>query len=106
MNDTVTKMTEAHQIDIFEAMLINEREVEIGKIHPESDKRLIYEFFKNHAGQSYTPFEVLRELRFDDFKITSVRRAISDLTDIGVLIDTKKKRKGPLGRNNNLWSIA
>jgi len=38
--------------------------------------------------------------------LTSVRRAISSLTEKGLLVKTDKKRVGPYGRHEYIWKLA
>lgn len=64
---------------------------------------IVLEFFKSRTGFRYTPFDVLN-LRFDsNTPITSVRRAITNLTKRGLLVKTEKKVKAQYGKENYLW---
>lgn len=64
----------------------------------------IAEFFSNNPGNLYTPFEVQDALA-TDAPITSIRRAMSDLTRKGFLIKTSEQRLGELGNLNYCWKL-
>jgi len=48
---------------------------------------------QRHALDSHTP-------------LTSVRRAITNLTNRGLLVRTNEKQKGPFGRPEYLWKLS
>lgn len=43
---------------------------------------------------------------FTGWPITSIRRAISNLTKRGILLKTRHTRKGPYHKNEYIWKIA
>lgn len=57
--------------------------------------------------QDLTPFEVQETLmlRGFDYPITSIRRAITDLTEKGLLVKTKNKKMGAYGQKNYTWEL-
>ena len=67
--------------------------------------RLILDFFSRHRDRDFTPFEVADNCGITA-PITSVRRAINTLTDLGWLIKTGNTRPGPYGTQNNTWRYA
>lgn len=70
---------------------------------------LIYAIFKRFPRSTFTPFDILYRLQFKGYKypITSVRRAITNLTLLdGLLIKhdiDKKSRLGEYHMVNHLW---
>jgi predicted HTH transcriptional regulator len=68
----------------------------------ESQEHIILELFKRTGRLS--PSEVCRLLDYK-YPITSVRRAISNLTRDGYLEKTDKKKKGFYGRLEYVWEI-
>lgn len=58
-------------------------------------------------GEEMTPFEVSRVLQQQgyDYPITSIRRAITDLTRDGKLEKTLTRRDGGYGQKNYTWKI-
>jgi hypothetical protein len=65
---------------------------------------MILRLFK--TGKKMSPSLVLRFLGLDSkVPLTSVRRAIHDLTDQGKLIKTDLKIKGMYGRAEHVWEI-
>jgi hypothetical protein len=61
------------------------------------------------AGRALTPSEVHAwgvKKNHETWLLTSVRRAISNLTDAGVLWRTHEKKRGPYKRNEYLWRLC
>ncbi len=56
--------------------------------------RKVLSFFQSHSYENYSPFEVWKALGVNNQPITSIRRAISDLTAMGYLsrLDGKEGR--------------
>lgn len=66
----------------------------------------ILAFFVANPDKSYTPFEVLAQLKMT-CPITSIRRAMTDLTKAGFLIkDVANQRKGNYGMSNCTWRLT
>jgi len=72
------------------------------EIRTETQNKKVLDFFKLHPSGSFTPFEVRDALKTNS-PITSIRRAITDLTDMGYLVKTDTKRPGQYGDLNNCW---
>ena len=84
------------QLDIFDhRQRIFKAESQTGKV---------LEFFKAHPEKEFTPFEVLEGMGINA-PITSIRRAITDLTDASYLYTTKIKREGRYGTLNLTWRL-
>ncbi len=79
------------------------------KKHKEKNNKqdsLILELFKLNPKLELSPFEVQTALRrFNVLKapITSIRRAITDLTNDNMLVKTKTRKLGPYGRDSFCW---
>ena len=71
----------------------------------DSQEKDILMFFKANPGKLFTPHEI----RFQCFRnkkdITSVRRAMSNLTRSIYLVKTKQKKSERRGRPNYLWTL-
>lgn len=63
---------------------------------------IILEYFKNNKGVKLSPSMVLERTKLK-CPITSIRRAMSNLTAIGYLIKTDEKVAGIYGRPEYLW---
>jgi hypothetical protein len=75
-----------------------------GSVLKQEDR--IYEFFKANANREITPFEVLEALyEHSPVPITSVRRAITNLTDEDKLIKTNNQKTGPYGKPSYCWKL-
>jgi hypothetical protein len=70
----------------------------------ESQDERIVAIFRKHAPFGLTPSQVHRALA-TGAPITSIRRAISNLTDCGVLDKTREQVKGPYGRPEYRWKV-
>ena len=94
------------QLDIFyntinlEGAELKERQFKAGCL-----ASTILDFFKKHPDVTFTPFEVQSALNLHNRPITSIRRAITDLTP-GHLIKTDIMRPGELGSPNHTWALA
>lgn len=61
-------------------------------------------FFRRHPGECFAPSMVKARI-LPSAEITSVRRAMSDLTSEGVLEKLRQVRLGPKGRPEHLWRL-
>lgn len=78
--------------------------------HREKEKKAINQsekilaLFKESPHCDFTPSEVY--LKFgQQYPLTSIRRAISDLTKVGELVKTENKRKGLFNEVNYTWKL-
>jgi len=73
---------------------------------------IILRFFQHYPYRSFTPFEVQEEIRIlrgKDYPITSVRRAMTDLTSEDRLIKVVSPltmKAGKYGKPNHVWRIS
>lgn len=65
---------------------------------------IVLEFFKNNPDKKFTSFQVFNQISTTN-PITSVRRAMSNLTKKGMLIKTDDKVVENYGVDNFLWTI-
>src|SRR5688572_7324319 len=65
----------------------------------------ILDYFKAHSMESFTPYQIWNIFGRKQ-QITSVRRAITDLTKDGWLMTTGEMRPGGFGVNVNCWQYA
>ena len=70
----------------------------------------ILQFFERKAGKDFTPSEVYQQLTINGVlprstPVTSIRRAITNLTASGKLIKTGNRRAGTFGTLNFTWTI-
>lgn len=67
----------------------------------------VLEVFEAYPDRSFTPFEVhdLLIKSGSKMELTSCRRAISDLEDLGKLENTREKVMERKGRNNFKWKF-
>lgn len=66
---------------------------------------LVLDFYRRRAGELFTPSEVWQRAGFaaQDVPLTSVRRAITNLTDEGRLVKTTVRRIGFYSHNEFCW---
>jgi len=86
-----------------------ESELKARQFKAGSQNAKILEFFKWNPGKLYTPFEIQNYACFSGngylTPITSIRRAMTDLTKLGYLEKTKEKRAGEYGELNYCWRL-
>lgn len=66
---------------------------------------IVLKFFQEKKYTLFSPVDVLDNCFSENTPITSVRRAITNLTKAGFLIKTDKKVKGMYGKDNYLWKF-
>ena len=67
---------------------------------------IILGFFRDHPRKHFTPFEVWSSIpALANVPITSIRRAITNLTESGFLRKLDTKRTGDYGKVNHLWTV-
>lgn len=71
----------------------------------ETQEERVRTYFEARPQLRLTPFEV-QDLLFPHTPVTSVRRAISTLTDAGVLEKTSHMKEGRYGEPNHTWTLA
>jgi len=71
----------------------------------QSQQELILGLFRQHPKRNWTPDEVHRHLFGGNVPLTSVRRAITNLTSDGILEKTQYKRRGRFGKDAYAWKL-
>ena len=83
---------------------------ELKKLAKKTKKQndLIFKLFKLNRKLALSPFEVqaiLIRLGLTNAPITSIIRAMTNLTQDGLLSKTNTKRLGPYGRDSYCWKL-
>lgn len=68
-----------------------------------SQEELIQNYFLIHSEKDFSPDEIKQNLKLNYTPITSIRRAITNLTKRGVIFKTNKKKIGNFGRMTYTW---
>ena len=71
----------------------------------ETQDQAVLKIFEDNQYTAFTPSEVHRTFG-PTVPITSIRRALTNLTQAGKLVKTNAKRQGPYGRYEYCWKIA
>lgn len=91
------------QIDMFHnttQLPVMEKAAKEVKASNQNEKVLA--LFREHKYCDFTPAEVF--LKFgQQYPITSIRRAITDMEKMGLLLKTQNKREGLFGDPNGCW---
>lgn len=97
-NKAISKMIpdNVHQQDVID-------DIGVKRDKNKSQNKQVAEFFQKHKPKVFTAWQVLDHLNWPVQRITSVRRAISDLTRADVLIKTDQKKKEREGELNFLY---
>jgi len=97
------------QLDIyFPTTDLTEQEVRQRKLRAGFQNAEILKIFQSHPDQSFTPFEIKNiwfARGYRPVPHTSIRRAITSLTDLKYLVKTREMRKGEYGENNHTWRL-
>jgi hypothetical protein len=70
-----------------------------------SQEQRIQNFFEKFPELKLTPDQINYAVFHDQVPITSVRRAITDLTTLGILEKTDHKREGKYGALTHCWRL-
>lgn len=82
-----------------------ESELKARQLKAGSQNARVLEFFRLNPDNSYTPGEIKTFCCFYNSPLTSIRRAMTDLTKLGYLEKTKEKRAGEYGIDNFTWRL-
>ena len=79
----------------------------------ESQEEQIFSIFWECEPKPFTPSEIMNELNFrrtkeeqHPYPITSIRRAMTDLTKDGKLVKMNKVTVGPYGKSEHYWKLS
>lgn len=75
------------------------------ELKADTQEALIFAFFESHPDRELSPSYVHQHV-LPRAPITSVRRAISNLTHAGLLTKTDTQLDGPYGRPEYLWQLT
>lgn len=67
--------------------------------------RKVLAYFRAHPESYYTPFNIQDNLFGEDVPITSIRRAMTTLTELGYLEKTDIRKPGRYGEVNYCWRL-
>ncbi len=76
------------------------------KIKAKSQQQLILEYFESMPGMRKSPSQVQRGLNLTGAPLTSIRRALTNLTTDGKLVKTSRLVKGEYGRLEHTWTLC
>lgn len=68
-----------------------------------SQEAILLAFFQRHRNRMFTPSEIHQQLFSSKIPLTSIRRAITNLTSAGYLNKTDIKTQGPYGMPEHCW---
>ena len=71
-----------------------------------SQEERLLDFLKQEHCRRVNPSAALKWVFNNAVPITSVRRALTNLTDAGHLVKTDKQVEGPYGRPEFIWELA
>ena len=81
-------------------------ELETSKERALRQQNRILSFFLSFPDSSFSPEEVWKTIYFDETPITSIRRAITNLTDAGKLIKTQEMKVSSYGKKCHSWKAV
>jgi Fe2+ or Zn2+ uptake regulation protein len=75
------------------------------RVRASGQTEAVLKLFQNHPNTTFTPWDCFYHLG-QQMMITSIRRAITTLTDAGYLVKTEERRKsGPANETNYTWRL-
>lgn len=95
---------QVRQIDFFNTVALVGERLRVAKIRAGTQQDVIAKFFLEHPELAITPFEVQRRV-LPRAPITSVRRALTNLTTAGVLRKCELKEER-YGYPNHVWRLG
>ena len=79
------------------------------RANTETQEDVILGIFNHSPSNEFTPFEILSTIEFQDpnckWPITSIRRAITNLTDSNKITKTNNQKIGPYGKSVYTWKL-
>jgi Fe2+ or Zn2+ uptake regulation protein len=75
------------------------------QIRAGSQNEAILKYFRSHLYSNFTAYELWQIMRLPMTPITSIRRALTDLTKLGYLLKTDIKRLGEYGELTFAWKL-
>jgi hypothetical protein len=75
------------------------------EIKAKNQEDLIMTYFRTYKDWCLTPFELQKRLNLFNVPITSIRRAMTNLTRKGFLIKSVQMRNGIYGKLNYCWEL-
>lgn len=80
-------------------------ELEAAQVKASKQTEAILKVFQDHPHTSFTPWQIHYAMG-QQTMITSIRRAITTLTDAGHLVKTaERRRSGPAGETSYCWKL-
>ena len=79
------------------------QELLTSRVNATKQEDIIYLLFDN---DSYFSPDMIKTLLVQDYPITSIRRALTNLTDKGLLEKTDKMVMGKYGKKTHTWKLA
>ena len=74
------------------------------KAKADSQEVLVLAYFRERAWSGFTPSQVRLGLK-TRAPITSIRRAITNLTIDGLLVKTEEQKPGPFDKPEHVWTL-
>lgn len=92
------------QTNYFNTTSLQSRELKTEKKEKHTQTEEILNIFRAYPKKEFTPFDILNLLN-TNAPITSIRRAITDLTTLNYLEKCNTQKLGDYGKKNYLWKV-
>lgn len=70
-----------------------------------TQEELVLEYFRRYPEDWFSPFDIQHVYKHRDYPITSIRRAITNLTKKGYLTKLNKFKPGAYNKMNHVWKL-
>lgn len=88
----------------FNTTNLKGKELDKAQTRASKQTEVILSVFQDHPHTWFSPWDVFYHLG-QQYMITSVRRAITTLTDAGYLVKGERKRSGPANEWGYVWKL-
>ena len=75
------------------------------EIQAQTQEDIIAEFFREHPTTAFSPHQIHNTLFGSNVPLTSIRRAMTNLTDLRILKKTPIMRMGNYGKYVHTWRL-
>ena len=100
----IKPVTDAHLRQYYNTTGLSGEALEKQTVKTGTQNWRILQWFKNNPGE-WTPSEVWQRINLPGVPLTSIRRAITDLTDLYYLVKTDTMRQGLYGKPEGCWRV-
>jgi hypothetical protein len=93
-------------VTFYNTTSLPQEELHHERVNAQRQEDRVLQFFRDWPGKDFTPAEVFEAGVCGSAPITSVRRALTNLTSKGLLVRCNSQRVGLYGKQNYAWRLV